>query len=91
MLFLIDLRTNRVLLDDVEKSASLMDKFCNSEPLEAVDRLAAQMGHRQVRATVCEMWYCMCESSLSDMCESFLSGMCESSLSDMCESFLSGM
>ena len=55
MLFLIDLRTNRVLLDDVEKSASLMDKFCNSEPLEAVDRLAAQMGHRQVRATVCEM------------------------------------
>lgn len=45
------LLTNRVLLDDVEKSASLMDKFCNSEPLEAVDRLVAQMGQRQVRPT----------------------------------------
>ena len=70
MLFLIYL-TNRVLLDDVEKSASLMDKFCNSEPLEAVDRLAAQMGHRQVRATVCEV----CLMSLGSESVLFWSGL----------------
>lgn len=53
---LITYPTNRLLLDDVEMSASLMDKFCHAEPLEAVDHLAVQVGQGKVRAAACKMW-----------------------------------
>lgn len=45
--------TNRLLLNDLEKSANLMDKFSHLEPLEAVDCLAANMSQGQVRTTAC--------------------------------------